>query len=118
MLTEHGKAAKRTALAATAIAALSLAATLLSARSVLAEAKLVRTDPPNDSILTEAPARRQAASAGRFDTSASLGDHLLGPPMADREMVRPSLPLLKLKASGRGRAARPVGPVRLASAIM
>jgi len=85
MLTEHGKAAKRTALAATAIAALSLAATLLSARSVLAEAKLVRTDPPNDSILTEAPVRRQAASAGRFDTSASLGDHLLGPPTADGE---------------------------------
>ena len=57
MLAEHSKATKRTALAAMAIAALLLAATLLSARSALAEATLVRTAPPNDSILAEAPAR-------------------------------------------------------------
>jgi methionine-rich copper-binding protein CopC len=57
MLAEHSKAAKRTALAATAIAALLLVATLLSARSALAEATLVRTAPPADSILAEAPAR-------------------------------------------------------------
>jgi methionine-rich copper-binding protein CopC len=57
MLAEHSKAAKRTALAATAIAVLLLAATLLSWRPALAGAKVVRTDPPDDSTLAEAPAR-------------------------------------------------------------
>ena len=57
MLAEHSKAAKRTTLAAMAIAALLLAVTLLSARSALAEATLVRTAPPTDSILAEAPAQ-------------------------------------------------------------
>lgn len=57
MLTEHySKAAKRRALTA-ALAVLLLALSLLSARSVLADPRLVRAEPPNDSVLAEAPAR-------------------------------------------------------------
>jgi methionine-rich copper-binding protein CopC len=57
MAIEHsGKAAKRCALAAVA-SLLLLLATLLSARSALADPQLVRTEPPSDAVLDEAPAR-------------------------------------------------------------
>ena len=51
----HGKAAKRSALAA-AVAVLLFAA-LPSTRSALADPQLVRAEPPNDVVLDEAPGR-------------------------------------------------------------
>jgi methionine-rich copper-binding protein CopC len=57
MAIEHdSKTAKRSALAAVTFAFLMLAV-LLSARSALADPQLVRTEPPNDAVLGEAPAR-------------------------------------------------------------
>jgi len=55
-IKRDGKTARQSALAA-ATFALSLLAVLLSARSALAAPQLVRAEPPNDSVLDEAPAR-------------------------------------------------------------
>ncbi len=58
MLSEHpGQAAKGAALAAIALAALVLAVILAAAPSASANAVLVRADPPNDSVLGDAPVR-------------------------------------------------------------
>ncbi len=58
MLTElHRKTAKRTALAAVAFAVLLSSLALLAARSASADPRLVRAEPPNDTVLGEAPAR-------------------------------------------------------------
>ncbi|HJX61520.1 MAG TPA: copper resistance CopC family protein [Dehalococcoidia bacterium] len=58
MLDElHHKTAKRTAMAAVAFAVLLLTSVLLLARSVYADPELVRSQPPNDAVLDEAPAR-------------------------------------------------------------
>jgi len=54
LIEHHGKAAKRSALAAAAFAVLLLAA-LLSTRSALADPQLVRAEPPTESVLTDAP---------------------------------------------------------------
>ena len=57
MAFEHdGKAARRSALAAVTCVLLLLAV-VLSARSALADPQLVLTEPPNDAVLDEAPAR-------------------------------------------------------------
>ena len=55
-IKRDGKTARRSALAAVTFAFLLLAV-LLSARSALADPQLVRTEPPNDAVLDEAPAR-------------------------------------------------------------
>ena len=55
LIEHHGKAAKRSALAAVAFAVLLLAAALLSTRSALADPQLVRAEPPTESVLTDAP---------------------------------------------------------------
>ena len=58
MLTElHRKTAKRTALAAVAFAVLLSSLALLPAILAYADPGLVRTEPPNDAVLGEAPAR-------------------------------------------------------------
>jgi len=51
-----GRTARRSALAAVTFAFLLLAV-LLSARSALADPQLVRTEPPNDAVLGDAPGR-------------------------------------------------------------
>lgn len=55
-IKRDGKTARQSALAA-ATFALLLLAVLLSARSALADPQLVRTEPPNDAVLDEAPGR-------------------------------------------------------------
>ena len=57
LIEHHGKAARRSALAAMAFAALLFALALLSARAALAEPQLVRVVPPNAAVLDDAPAR-------------------------------------------------------------
>ena len=57
LIEHHGKATKRSVLAAVAFVVLLSAATLLSAHSALANPQLVRAEPPNDAVLNEAPER-------------------------------------------------------------
>ena len=57
LIEHHGKAAKRSALAALAFAVLLLAGAMLSAQPALADPQLVRAEPPNDVVLDEAPGR-------------------------------------------------------------
>ena len=54
-ISEEGRAAKRSALAAASL--LLLLAVLLSVRSAVAAPQLVRTEPPNDAVLGDAPGR-------------------------------------------------------------
>ena len=55
LIEHHGKAAKRSALAA--VFAVLLFAALLSTRPALADARLVGAQPPIDAVLGEAPSR-------------------------------------------------------------
>jgi len=57
LIQHHGKAAKRSALAALAFAVLLLAGAMLSTHPALANPQLVRAVPPNDAVLGEAPGR-------------------------------------------------------------
>jgi methionine-rich copper-binding protein CopC len=58
MLIElHPETAKRTGVAALAFAVMLSVLILLPARSALAAPQLVRAEPPNDTVLDEAPGR-------------------------------------------------------------
>lgn len=67
LITHHGKAAKRGALAA--VFAVLLLATLLSADPALANPRFVAAQPPNDAVLDEAPSQIEL----RFDQPLDLG---------------------------------------------
>lgn len=69
LIEHHGKAAKRSALAA--VFAVLLFATLLSARPALADPRLVGTEPPNDAVLGEAPSRIEM----QFDQPLARGSN-------------------------------------------